>query len=260
MNRLSELSALALLAGLAACGSPEQPAENPDTSAGMEMDGPYAASMMEMMDAMTAAVGVDAADTWVKQMIAHHEGAIDMSRIVLGLDPTDDVARMARLTIEMQGEEIEELRELARDGAANPASAELYEQANRAMHEGMMAASGATPSETYLRKMLEHHRGAVAMSDIALANGAQGAVRAQIVETRAEQQAEIEMAEAMLSGEPMPMPAAAASQPVARSSTAAAPPKPQPRATERSAPAPQPTPSPTATAPDPHAGHDMDSM
>lgn len=260
MNRLSQLSALALLASLTACGSPEQPAEEPAASAEMEMDGPYAASMMEMIEAMEAAAGVDAADTWVRRMIAHHEGAIDMSRIVLGLDPSEDVARMARSTIERQGAEIEELRGMVREGAANPASAELYEQANREMHESMMAASGATPSETYLRKMIEHHRGAVAMSDIALANGAQGAVRAQIVETRAEQQAEIEMVEAMLSGEPMPMPGAAASRPTARSTAAAA--QPRPRSNERPAPAPQPTPtpSPSAAEPDPHAGHDMDSM
>lgn len=254
MNRLSRLSAIALLAGLAACGSPEQPAEEP-TSAGMEMDGPYAASMMEMMEAMEAAVGVDAADTWVKQMIAHHEGAIDMSRIVLGLDPTDDVARMARMTIENQGKEIEALRELAREGDGDPASARLYARATDEMHDAMIAASGDTPSETYLSKMLEHHRGAVAMSDIALANGAKGAVRAQILETRTEQQAEIEMVEAMLSGDPMP-----ASQPT---TPAATQPKPKSRATERSAPAPKsaPTPSPTAPVePDPHAGHDMDSM
>ncbi len=49
-----------------------------------------------------------------------------------------------------------------------------------------MAATGADLSETYLRKMLAHHQGAVAMSDIALANGATGAVRAQIEKTRAE--------------------------------------------------------------------------
>ena len=55
----------------------------------------------------------------------------------------------------------------------------------------MMAASGANISETYLRKMQAHHQGAVAMSDVALANGATGAVRAQIEKTKASQQREI---------------------------------------------------------------------
>lgn len=207
MMKLTGIGALALLASLSACGSPEQPTEDTAPAAEMTMDGPYAESEMAMDKAMKAAVGVDAADSWVKKMIAHHEGAIDMSRIVLGLEPTADVAKMAQMTIENQGAEIEVLKALARDGAADPESANLYEAAMTEMHSEMMAASGATPSETYLAKMLAHHRGAVAMSDIALANGATGAVRAQIEETRAEQLKEVAMAEAMLRGEPMSAPA-----------------------------------------------------
>ena len=204
MTKLTGIAALALLASLGACGSADQPAEDTAPDAAMTMDGPYAESEMAMDKAMKDAVGVDAADTWVKKMIAHHEGAIDMSRIALGLEPTADVAKMAQMTIDKQGAEIEALKALARNGAANPTSAKLYEAAMTEMHSDMMAASGATPSETYLTKMLAHHRGAVAMSDIALANGASGAVRAQIEETRAEQLKEIAMAEAMLRGEPMP--------------------------------------------------------
>lgn len=255
MKRISGLSALALLAGLAACGSPE-PAEKQAPEAEMVMDGPFAESEMAMDRAMAAAMGVDAADTWVRKMIAHHDGAIAMSRAVLDLDPTADVARMARMTIENQGAENDALRELVREGAPDPASAQLYAASMSSMHEGMMAASGDTPSETYLRKMLEHHRGAVAMSDIALANGATGAVRAQIVETRAEQQAEIEMVEGMISGEPMPTPdarpapkAATKVQPAPKASTAPA--------AAKAAPAPKPEP---AAEPDPHAGHDMGDM
>lgn len=220
MMKLTGIGALALLASLGACGSPEQPAEDTAPAAEMTMDGPYAESEMAMDKAMKAAVGVDAADSWVKKMIAHHEGAIDMSRIVLGLEPTADVAKMAQMTIENQGAEIEVLKALARNGAANPESARLYEAAMTEMHSEMMAASGATPSETYLAKMLAHHRGAVAMSDIALANGATGAVRAQIEETRAEQLKEVAMVEAMLRGEPMAMQAQATSDTAAPAATA----------------------------------------
>ncbi len=209
MIKMTGIAALALLASLSACGSPEQPAEETAPAAKMTMDGPYAESEMTMDSAMKAAVGVDAADTWVKKMIAHHDGAIAMSRIVLGLEPTADVAKMAQMTIDNQGAEIEALKALARNGTADPESARLYEAAMTEMHSDMMAASGATPSETYLAKMLAHHRGAVAMSDIALANGASGAVRAQIEETRAEKLKEVGMVEAMLRGEPMAMQAQA---------------------------------------------------
>lgn len=248
MMKLTGIGALALLASLGACGSPEQPAEDTAPAAGMTMDGPYAESEMAMDKAMKAAVGVDAADSWVKKMIAHHEGAIDMSRIVLGLEPTADVAKMAQMTIENQGAEIEVLKALARNGAADPESARLYEAAMTEMHSEMMAASGATPSETYLAKMLAHHRGAVAMSDIALANGATGAVRAQIEETRAEQLKEVAMVEAMLRGEPMAMQAQATSDTAAPAATAkpAAPKAAAAKPAPAKAAAPKPSPEPAA--------------
>lgn len=87
MTKMTGIAALALLTSLGACGSADQSAEDTATAAEMTMDGPYAESEMAMDRAMKAAVGVDAADTWVKKMIAHHEGAIDMSRIVLGQSP-----------------------------------------------------------------------------------------------------------------------------------------------------------------------------
>jgi len=207
MKTTAARAAALMTLALAACDAPEQ-AEKAATPASPEahttMDGPFAASEKSMDTAMKAAVGIDAADTWVRKMIAHHAGAIEMSRVVLGVNPTADVARMAQMTIDNQGAENEVLRGLIREGAPNPASAKLYEASEMEMHEGMMAANGATPSEAYLTKMLAHHKGAVTMSDIALANGATGAVRAQIEETRAEQVAEVEMVEAMLRGELMP--------------------------------------------------------
>ncbi len=264
MTKLTGIGALALLASLGACGSPEQPAADAAPASEMAMSGPYAESEMAMDEAMKAAVGVDAADTWVKKMIAHHEGAIDMSRIVLGLQPTADVARMAQMTIDNQGAEIEALKALARSGAADPESAALYEAAMTEMHTEMMAANGANPSETYLAKMLAHHRGAVAMSDIALANGATGEVRAQIEETRAEQLKEVDMVEAMLRGEPMPAVTQAATAPARASTPTAArpqssaagstPAKPAPARTT-SAPAAEPEASPTCAPEHREAGH-----
>lgn len=253
MTKLNGIAALALLASLGACGSADQPAEDTAPSAEMTMDGPYAESEMAMDKAIKAAVGVDAADTWVKKMIAHHEGAIDMSRIVLGLNPTTDVAKMAQMTIDNQGAEIETLKALTRNGTADPESARLYEAAMTQMHGEMMAASGATPSETYLAKMLAHHRGAVAMSDIALANGATGAVRAQIEETRAEQLKEVAMVEAMLRGEPMAMEAQATSDTAAPAPAAkpaapkAAAAKPAPAKSAAPKPSPEPVAEPDAS-------------
>jgi uncharacterized protein (DUF305 family) len=48
-------------------------------------------------------------------------------------------------------------------------SADLYKPAAMTMQRTTMEAGGSSPSETYLRKMLAHHEGAIAMSDTALA-------------------------------------------------------------------------------------------
>lgn len=263
MTKLTGIAALALLTSLSACGSADEPASDATPVAEMKMDGPFAESEMVMDKAMKAAVGVDAADSWVKKMIAHHEGAIAMSRVVLGLQPTADVAKMAQATIDKQGAEVEALKALARSGAANPASATLYDAAISEMHDAMMPASGANPSETYLAKMLAHHRGAVAMSDVALANGATGVVRAQIEKTRADQLKEMAMVEGMQRGEPMAAPTPATSDmvtpapvpKVTTQKTDAAKPAPKPAPAKRAPEPAKPEPSPTCLPEHRAAGH-----
>ena len=46
---------------------------------------------------------------------------------------------------------------------------QAFAASEAAMHAGMARASGATVDEAYIAKMIEHHRGAVAMADVALA-------------------------------------------------------------------------------------------
>ena len=236
------ISAVALVSTVSACGSREEPAndvaaEN-DMNAMLADSGPFADAEMKMDGAMTAAVGVSAADSWVRKMIEHHKGAIDMSRVLLAQNVSGHVADMARQTIDKQTAEVAALEKIVASGNADPASAALYQPAQATMHNAMMAATGSDTSDAWVRKMLEHHKGAVAMSDIALANGATGAVRTQIEKTKAEQQKEIDHIEGMLAGnqsssepvsEPQPAPAAAEKTPVAKpASPKPAPAKPKP--------------------------------
>ena len=178
-------------------------AENAATSTVTDPSNPFAQSEMDMDRKMMAAVGVNAGDTWTAKMIEHHQGAVDMSRIVLAQNPTPEAAKLAQQTIDRQSKEIEELRAMRQQGSANSQSADPYRSSMMGMHQAMMLAKGADVSETYLRKMLEHHKGAVAMSDVALANGATGELRATVQKTRSDQQKEIAMIEALLRGEPM---------------------------------------------------------
>lgn len=261
------MSAITFVSTLAACGGTDEPTKevvaNDMNAMTADANNPFAQSEMTMDKAMMAAVGVNAADTWVRKMIEHHRGAVEMSRVVLAQNPTADVARMAQMTIDMQGKEIADLEKMIASGAPDPASAALYRPAAMQMHEAMMAATGANISESYLTKMLAHHQGAVAMSDVALANGATGPVRAQIEKTKATQQKEVAMVEAMLRGDPMPSAApAAASAPTAASAPAAKTPaapktgaKPT-TAKPKSAPAAEPLPADeTCSAEHRAAGH-----
>ena len=261
---MSAASALALLA--AACGTNEEAAEN--GAAGNDMNAmmadasnPFAQSEMQMNDRMMAAVGTDVGDTWVRKMIEHHQGAIDMSQIVLQQNPRADVAEMARMTIEKQGKEVEDLRKLVKQGSPNTQSAEAYRPAMTQMHDAMMAAKGADISERFLRKMLEHHRGGVALSDVALQNGVTGALRQQVQKTRDDQQKEAQMVEAMLRGETMShameqtgvksaQEAKAEPAPTEKAKTAATvQPKSAPKATPKATPPAQPKAEPKASAP-----------
>lgn len=251
---------------LASCGSDGDTAsQTADATASadgeMAMGGPYSEAETRMNEAMMAAVGVNVGDSWVRKMIAHHRGAIEMSNLVLAQNPSADVATMARGVIAKQTAEIADLEKLVTGGNPDAASAEPFRAAATTMHQAMMAAEGADVSETYLRKMLAHHTGAIAMSDAVLAQqGVSPAIRARAEKVRIDQQQEIAMAESMLRGEPMnsakAMPTAAVSpepnaRPVARATAT-----PRPTATPKPAPKPK-LPAPGPSPSDPHAGMDM---
>ena len=242
------ITSLALISGLSACGGSQEVANNVaaenDMNAMMTDSGPFAEAEMKMDQAMTAAVGVNAPDSWVRKMIEHHKGAIEMSRILLAQNVTGHVADMAQQTIDKQSAEVAALQKLVSTGNPDGASAALYKPAAMAMHNAMMSANGADISDTWVRKMLEHHKGAVAMSDIALANGATGSIRAQIEKTKAEQQKEIDHIEGMLSGQ----------QPSSGAAAPAAPAGPAPAAKEKASVA-KPA-APKASPPKPKAAED----
>lgn len=253
-------TATAMVLLLAACGSNDENADNGLNIAAEDMNvaaadanNPFADSEAKMSKEMMAAVGTDVGDNWAKKMIAHHQGAVDMSQIVLQQNPTPDVAMMARETIEKQQKDIEGIRKLVKDGPANQQSAELYRPAMMEMHEKMMAAKGADVSETFMRKMLEHHKGAVSMSDVALQNGVSGALRAQVQKTKDDNQKDAKMVEAMLGGQSHQQAMAASGA----KSAAQAKAEPAP-ADKAKASAAKPPAKPAAA--DPMAGHDMNSM
>jgi len=86
---------------------------------------PYLAAETQMHDRMMAARGSNAAETFLRQMIPHHQGAIDMSRIVLEQGRDERVSAIARRIVADQGKEIAEMEAMLERSAApaGPATA-----------------------------------------------------------------------------------------------------------------------------------------
>jgi uncharacterized protein (DUF305 family) len=197
---------------LAACGSngnPDQnaPAEMSSTgetnATAAEAANPYADAERQMDERMMAAVGSDVGQSWARKMIAHHQGAIDMSNIVLQQNPPADVAMMAREAITKNHKDIDDIRKLLKEGTPEPKSAEPFRAPMMDEKAAMWSAMGKDPAQTYMLKMLPHHQGAVAMSDVALRNGVSGAMRAPVEKTKAMNQKDAQMIEDMLNGKAM---------------------------------------------------------
>ena len=72
-----------------------------------------------------------------------------------------------------------------------PTPANPYPQAEMDMHQKMMSAMGADATETWVRKMIEHHRGGIAMSRIVIRDTKDAKVREMASKTIAEQTREV---------------------------------------------------------------------
>lgn len=88
----------------------------------------------------------------------------------------------------------------ATNGMAEAMPSGPFSQAEMQMHERMMAARGANASETWLKKMIEHHRGAVAMSQVLVDQGGEPRFVEMARMTVEKQRREIGDLERMLAG------------------------------------------------------------
>ncbi len=76
---------------------------------------PFSDAEMDMHRKMMAAIGTEAGETWVRKMIEHHRGAIEMARIVEKHTQDPKVRQMATKTIEQQSREVDELQAWLRE-------------------------------------------------------------------------------------------------------------------------------------------------
>ncbi|TFI58445.1 DUF305 domain-containing protein [Sphingomonas parva] len=169
-------------------------------SMAMDPNNPYAQAEMQMHERMMAAQGQNAAETFVRKMIEHHRGGIAMSEVLIAQGGEPAVLEKARKTSADQQKEIQELERMLQGGVSGNSPANPYAEGEKKMHDLMMAATGANPSETWLRKMIEHHKGAVQMSQMVVEQGGNPQVAAVARKTADKQTKEIAELERMLAG------------------------------------------------------------
>ena len=66
-----------------------------------------------------------------------------------------------------------------------------YSASEQQMHQAMMQAHGADPQETFALKMIEHHRGAIAMSEVLMQQNPAPEIRQMAEKTMTMQRQEI---------------------------------------------------------------------
>ena len=276
MNRTQMLLCASLLAFAGGCGGTSGSDNQSAASANIEApaangmaeampSGPFSQAEMEMNERMMAATGANASEAWARKMIEHHRGAIAMSQILIAQGGEPQFVQMAREGADKQQREIGVLERMLSAGiSGGTGDANIFRPVEQRMHQAMMAASGGSLSETWARKMIAHHQGAIDMSEIIIRQGGNAQVLAMARRTAEDQRREIARLEAMLRGERMP--AAGASTPseagpsprtAQPSGTEARPPAQRNQAAARPAPRPAPAPAPAETCAPEHraAGH-----
>ncbi len=259
------LAAAAVVPVLASCGDSGNQASTADLdnlaaadqSQAAAPSNPLMDAHMRMQSAMANAQGANASETWVRKMIEHHRGAVEMSEILISQGGDPNVLERARMTAQEQRRDQQELERMLQAGISGGSGpANPFQEAEARMNERMMAVSGATPSETWVRMMIEHHRGAAEMSNILARQAGNPAVVAMARRDAEKQNRDIAVLERLLSGEHQ---AADVSRAEAADQNAAAP-APRTRAAQPPQRPERPAPRPKAEPANPHAGHDMGNM
>jgi uncharacterized protein (DUF305 family) len=98
----------------------------------------------------------------------------------------------------MQGMDHSQMKGMNHGDMATMMAGNPYGQAEMDMHQKMMAAKQGDPSEMWTRKMIEHHRGAIAMSRVAVRDAKDAETRQMAQMTITKQEKDIAELEAWL--------------------------------------------------------------
>lgn len=143
----------------------------------------FAEANAKMHKDMTIVFSGNADVDFAKGMIPHHQGAIDMSNIVLKHGKDAAVRKLANGIIAAQKTEIAQMSAwLARNGSQAPSAdaaavAKAFTEANAKMHGDMTMSYTGNADVDFMKGMIPHHEGAVAMARVLLQFGKDAELR-----------------------------------------------------------------------------------
>lgn len=142
----------------------------------------YKHAMMAMHQRMQPLSGNPDVD-FVRQMIPHHQAAVDMARIQLAYGHDEALKSFSRWVIIAQEQEIGFMQNWLRghdNGRAASAAVDYYGKAMKKMHGDMMIDYTGDADVDFVRSMIPHHQGAVDMAGIWLSQGTNPELRSLV--------------------------------------------------------------------------------
>lgn len=137
--------------------------------------GPFAASHQRMMDDMhQITLSGDVDHDFVRGMIPHHQGAIDMAEVLLAQGSDAQLLDLAEEIISAQRAEIQQMEQwLAEYGPARPGPQQDqiragYDQINQTMMRDMDIAPTGDVDRDFVLGMIPHHEAAIDMARLLL--------------------------------------------------------------------------------------------
>lgn len=145
----------------------------------------------------------DAADvTFLQMMYPHHAQAVEMAKIVPSRSQNQQLIALASKIESAQAPEMTKFADLLHSFGKPAPSATMDHPMDGVMSQDQMAtlqkASGADFDKMWLQMMIEHHKGAVTMSNTELADGSNAEVKALAQGIITAQQAEITQMQGMV--------------------------------------------------------------